>query len=241
MKRIVFGLLLSMTLFSCSNEENKTQNKINARPTVPIINGEVQIGTQVWMTKNLNVSRYRDGTIIPQVTDPTQWANLTTGAWCYYENNTANGTIYGKLYNWYAVAGIYDEFSWDNPVLRKKLAPIGWHVPTNTEWSTLTNYLGGQSIAGGKMKATGIIELGNGLWQNPNTAATNESGFIGLPSGYLTNDIGFANLGSNGYWWSSSKGPTRTAYLRILNYNFGYTSSSTYPMDYCLSVRCIRD
>lgn len=128
---------------------------------------------------NLNVSKYSDGTLIPQVTDPTQWANLTTGAWCYINNTTANGTTYGKLYNWYAVVGIYDAASAVNPALRKKLSPTGWHVPTDAEWTQLTDCLGGEPVAGGKMKSTGTS-----LWQSPNTAATNESGFSGLPGGY---------------------------------------------------------
>ena len=144
---------------------------------------EVTIGTQTWMQKNLNVSKYSDGTLIPQVTDGTQWANLTTGAWCYYNNTTANGATYGKLYNWFAVVGIYDAASANNPALRKKLAPTGWHVPTDAKWTQLTDCLGGESVAGGKMKSTGTIQAGTGLWDDPNTAATNESGFTGLPGG----------------------------------------------------------
>ena len=130
----------------------------------------VIIGTQEWTKENLNVSKYSDGTIIPQVTDPTQWGSLITGAWCYYNNTTANGTTYGKLYNWYAVAGIYDAASAANPALRKKLAPNGWRIPGDTDWTKLTIFLGGEGVAGGKMKATGTS-----LWQSPNTDATNSS------------------------------------------------------------------
>jgi len=100
----------------------------------------VTIGTQTWTSKNLDVATYSDGTVIPQVTDQTAWANLTTGAWCYYNNDAANGTTYGKLYNWCAVAGIHDT---DPDTLNKKLAPTGWHVPTDDEWTTLTTELGG--------------------------------------------------------------------------------------------------
>jgi len=96
-------LVLAIGITSCSNEENKTQNQVAARPSVPILDTEVRIGNQIWMARNLNVSRYRNGDPIPQVTDPTQWTNLTTGAWCYLNNDPANGRIYGKLYNWYAV------------------------------------------------------------------------------------------------------------------------------------------
>jgi len=251
MKKIVLGLLLSMTLFSCSNEENKTQNKINARPTVPIINGEVQICTQVWSTKNLNVSRYRDGTPIPQVTDPVQWPNLTTGAWCYYNNSTTNGAIYGKLYNWYAVAGIYNIASLSNPALRKKLAPTGWHVPSDGEWSNLINCLdpnanGGSNlpnIAGGKMKATGTIQAGTGLWQDPNTDATNALGFTVLPGGCrFIDDVGtFNTMGYNGYWWSSSVDGPSSAFYRYLNFDNGSAYRDSDDKRFGYSVRCLRD
>jgi uncharacterized protein (TIGR02145 family) len=175
---------------------------------------EVTIGTQTWMKKNLNVSKYRDGTPIPQVTDPTQWENLTTGAWCYYENKTANGTIYGKLYNWYAVAGIYNGASLANKSLRKKLAPTGWHVPSDAEWTTLTTFLGGEEVAGGKMKSITP-------WESPNSWATNESGFTGLPGGCRGYDGTFGTIGNFGIWWSSSEFNTTSAWSRYLYCNIG--------------------
>jgi len=132
-----------------------------------VILSSVQIGNQTWTLKNLDVSTYRNGDPIPQVQDNTAWANLSTGAWCYYLNNTANGTIYGKLYNWYAV---------NDP---RGLAPNGYHIPTDAEWTTLTTYLGGSTLAGGKMK-----EAGSSHWLSPNTGATNSSGFKGLPGGF---------------------------------------------------------
>ncbi len=199
--------------------------------------------------QNLNVSKYSDGTPIPQVTDPTQWASLTTGAWCYYNNDLANGAIYGKLYNWYAVAGIYDEASAANSALRKKLAPAGWHIATNAEWSSLINCLdpnanGGNStpnVAGGKMKATGTIQAGTGLWQGPNAGATNESGFTGLPAG-LRDGIGtFYYLGNTAIWWSSSDNGPIIAWYRTLNYGNGNAYWATNGKGLGLSVRCIRD
>ena len=110
------------------------------------IYNSVILDTQEWVKENLNVAHYNDGTVIPQVTDPTEWATLTTGAWCYFDNNAANGAIYGKLYNWYAVAGIHDTIS-STP--NKVLAPTGFHVPTDAEWTTLTTFLGGLQVAGG--------------------------------------------------------------------------------------------
>jgi uncharacterized protein (TIGR02145 family) len=196
----------------------------------------VTIGTQIWSSTNLDVTTYRDGTPIPQVTDPTQWANLTTGAWCYYNNDPANGAIYGKLYNWYAVAGIYDAASLNDPSLRKQLAPQGWHIPSDAEWTTLTTFLGGQNVAGGKMKS-----IGTSLWQSPNTAATNESGFTGLPAGYRGNGGSFLYFGYSGLWWSSSETSTTNAWYRGLSSNDGDAGRGNLNKSYGFSVRCLRD
>ena len=204
--------------------------------TAPMPN--VTIGTQIWSTTNLGLTTYRDGTPIPQVTDPTAWENLTTGAWCYYNNDPANGTIYGKLYNWYAVAGIHDN---DPNTPNKILAPTGWHVPTDAEWTTLTTFLGGESVAGGKMKSTGTIQAGTGLWQNPNTGATNESGFTGLPGGFR-DDLGGStgSIGYVSYLWSSSEDTTSFAWTRSLR--LSNIALRSYISKYDgISVRCIRD
>ena len=201
----------------------------------------ITIGTQIWSSTNLDVTTYRDGTPIPQVTDPTAWAALTTGAWCYYNNNSANGTTYGKLYNWYAVAGIHDAASLNNPSLRKQFAPQGWHIPSDAEWTILTDFLGGESVAGGKMKSTGTIQAGTGLWESPNAAATNESGFTGLPAGYRSSNWPFTNIGNNGIWWSSSENTTSDAWYRLLDYSYGNATSYYSPKDFGFSVRCVRD
>ena len=213
-------------------------------PTVTDIDGNTyQSVTNCGLTftkTNLNVSKYSDGTLIPQVTDGTQWANLTTGAWCYYNNATANGTTYGKLYNWYAVAGIYDAASLANPALRKKLAPTGWHIPTDAEWTQLTDCLGGAIVAGGKMKS-----IGTSLWQSPNTAATNESGFTGLPAGIRRYSTGpFGDIGNLGNWWSSSEDDTTaTAWGRVLDYTSGLATryGGGFYKELGFSVRCLMD
>jgi uncharacterized protein (TIGR02145 family) len=196
--------------------------------------------------QNLNVSKYSDGTLIPQVTDPEQWYNLTTGAWCYYNNDPANEAVYGKLYNWYAVAGIYDAASAANPALRKKLAPEGWHIPTDSEWSSLINCLdpnadGGYNFntAGGKMKSVGTIQAGTGLWESPNIDATNESGFAGLPAGERT--YNFMWIGIYGNWWSSFELTATSARLRNLNYNGGSAAGGGRSKNGGNSVRCVRD
>ena len=184
----------------------------------------IVIGTQQWMRENLDVLTYRNGDIIPQVTDPTAWAALTTGAWCYYNNDVANGAIYGKLYNWYAV---------NDP---RGLAPTGWHVPTDDEWTTLSTTLGGDAVAGGKMKVAGTTR-----WTTPNTGATNESGFAGLPGGYRSFNGTFNDVGSIGYWWSSTESNTSNAWYRGLYCNFGDINRSFYNKKKGFSVRCLRD
>ena len=181
---------------------------------------EIKIGTQTWTTKNLDVTKYRNGDAIPQVQDKNAWAKLKTGAWCYLENKTANGTSYGKLYNWYAVNDT------------RGLAPKGYHIPTDAEWTILTDNLGEE--AGTKMKSTsGWDNFGNG---------TNTSGFAGLPGGCRNYDGNFANFGANGYWWSSSEGNTNTALSRTLYYYYdGNVLSSNDDKQSGFSVRCLRD
>jgi uncharacterized protein (TIGR02145 family) len=197
----------------------------------------IVIGTQSWANKNLNVELYSDGTEIPQVTDPTAWAALTTGAWCYYDNDTDNGEVYGKLYNWYAVAGIWNESSRTDMLQRKKLAPIGYHIPSDDEWRTLTYFLGGYDIAGGKMK-----EIDTTHWSRPNKGATNKSGFTALPGG-CRYDIGtFSSINYICYWWSYSldyNGYKANVY-NLYHYS-DISSSYQNNLSFGYSVRCIKD
>ena len=184
----------------------------------------VYIGTQEWMAENLKVSKYNDGTSIPNITDKTKWANNTTGAWCNYNNDASKNGKYGKLYNWYAVSG------------RKNVCPTGWHVPSDTEWTVLIDYLGGKNVAGGKMK-----EVGTGNWNSPNSAATNTSLFTGLPGGYLYFTEDYEDIGNYGYWWSSTEEFTDSAWLCYLN---GEGDNAVRNINYKtmgLSVRCLRD
>ncbi|MBN1446444.1 MAG: fibrobacter succinogenes major paralogous domain-containing protein, partial [Bacteroidetes bacterium] len=197
----------------------------------------IMIGTQVWMLKNLDVDKYRNGDPIPQVTDPAQWYSKTTGAWCYYNNDSTMSPIYGRLYNWYAV---------NDP---RGLAPSGWHIPTDDEWKTLEVHLGmTQAHAdstdwrgtdeGGKLKETGTSH-----WQSPNTGASNSSGFTALPGGYRSwfNNAPFSGMGSNGYWWSSTADGAATAWNRILNYGLQTVWRRTSIKTTGYSVRCVRD
>ncbi len=188
----------------------------------------VYIGTQQWMAENLKVTKYSDGTVIPNVKDNTEWQDNTTGAWAYYENDAANNAKYGKLYNWYAVSKTTNG--------NKNVCPTGWHVPTDAEWTVLTDYLGGSNIAGGKMK-----EVGTTSWNSPNTDATNTSLFTGLPGGYRYYNGGYSNFGSHGYWWSSTEYYTGNAWDRHLDYSSGGADRYGYNKPDGLSVRCLRD
>ena len=186
----------------------------------------IVIGTQQWMSKNLDVAFYRNGDPIPQVTDPTAWAGLTTGAWCYYNNDPIQGNKYGKLYNWYAV---------NDP---RGLAPQGWHIPSDAEWTTLAITLGGSSVAGGKMKEPGLLN-----WTTPNTGADNSSGWAGLPGGTRGISGAFFNVTSNGNWWSATGNISTSthAWCRLLFYNVGSLNKGSTNKLGGFSVRCLRD
>ena len=190
--------------------------------------GVVTIGTQKWMARNLDVTHYRNGDKIPQVKCKPDWKALTTGAWCWYNNDSTNGAIYGKLYNWYAV---------NDP---RGLAPAGWHVPSYWEWDTLYNFLSPYNV-GGKLKDTGTIEAGTGLWYAPNYRAVNKTGFTALPGGYRTQLAAFEYLGYLGYWWSSRELGSGYAYLVRLSYDNNDLSFYTGAEGGGFSVRCIKD
>jgi uncharacterized protein (TIGR02145 family) len=189
----------------------------------------IKIGTQEWMVENLRTTKYKNGNDIQLVTDDTDWENANYGAWCWYNNDNNHEVPYGKIYNWYAVND------------GRGLCPTGWHVPSHEEWTTLTTYLGGDSIAGGKMKEEGTTH-----WSPPNMEATNESGFTGLPGGVRFTFGSFGFFSNNGYWWSST-GISSSAWYRVLDYNSGSVTVSgdvIVTIDdkrLGLSVRCVRD
>ena len=189
-----------------------------------------KIGNQWWMAENLKVTRYQNGDSIPNVTDVGQWVNLTAGAYCNYDNDTSNVSTYGRLYNWYAV----DDY--------RNLAPEGWHVPTDEEWQELVDYLGGDAVAGGKLKAKGTIEDGDGLWYEPNEGATNVSGFSALPGGCRYSYLGsFNDVGSFALFWSSTELGSISAWRRDLRFDYSGIRSDYFDKRYGFSVRCVRD
>ncbi len=192
----------------------------------------VIIGTQEWMAENLRTTRYADGADIPRINNDSVVLE-TPAAWWWYDNDSIYEVPYRKLYNWYAVG-------------TGKLCPIGWHVPTDAEWTTLIGYLdpadvnanaiGTQStVAGGKMK-----EVGTSHWRSPNTDANNESGFTGLPGGIFDPEDTFSGLGSYAYWWSSSQTGS-DAWYRQLGYWYGSVVRDHTVKTHGRSVRCIRN
>jgi len=207
-----------------------TLNAAAANPaSLTDINGNVyptvNIGTQTWMQKNLNVSKYKNGDIIPQVTNAAQWAALTTGAWCWYNNDSATyAATYGKLYNWYAV---------NDP---RGLAPEGWHVPSDSEWINLENYLGGSAIAGGKLKETGTTN-----WLSPNTGSTNLSGFTFIPGGTRMTNGQFVNVKLYGYSWSNTQSSITNAWIRTLFYINAEISKGSSKKTDAFSTRCLKN
>ncbi len=189
----------------------------------------VYIGTQQWMAENLKTSKYNDGSSIPNFTDNTLWKNNTTGAWSYYNNDAMNNIKFGKLYNWYAAIG--SEMNG-----YKNICPAGWHTPSDAEWKKLTDYLGGESVAGGKMK-----EIGTTNWVSPNTGSTNKSLFSGIPSGYRDFAGNYGNIGYYSYWWSSWEDGSYSAWRRNLSFNDEAVSRTINDKGYGFSIRCLKD
>ena len=186
---------------------------------------EVTIGKQVWMTQNLNVDKFRNGDPIPEAKTDEEWRKAGENgepAWSYYNNNPDNGDRYGKLYNWYAV---------NDP---RGLAPEGWKIPSDEEWSRLEDFLGDISVAGTKMKSTDF-------WADNECNGTNESGFSGLPGGLRYTNGPFGNVGENGIWWSSTETNSSSAWTRDLNGYDGFVGRDDIGKELGFSVRCLRD
>jgi len=246
---VLIAVILFPLFYNCKKETIKTPPTII--PTIifnpNLIYGTVsdndgnsyktiQIGTQVWMAENLKTTRYRNGDPIPNLTDGTAWVQLTYGAYAWYNNDAATyKTTYGALYNWYAVAD------------SRNIAPIGWHVPTDVEWHTLILTLDAaaqlipgteSSVAGGKLKETGFSHC-----FSPNTGATNSSGFTALPGGHRSNNNNgaFYDVGSRGFWCSSTASGASDAWYRNLFYDGANVGRYGDSKQYGFSVRCVRD
>ncbi len=184
----------------------------------------ITIGSQIWMKQNLKTIHYQNGDEIPNVTVNSNWATTLTGAYCDYNNNAVNSATYGRLYNFYAVADV------------RNLCPNGWHVPSDAEWTTLTTYLGGSTIAGGKLKEAGLSH-----WNALNDGATNETGFTALPAGYHANYGTYGGLGTLNYFWSSTEYDATYVWARFLfNYDTN-VNRSYYAKNQGYSVRCLKN
>jgi uncharacterized protein (TIGR02145 family) len=190
--------------------------------------GAVEIGPQTWMAENLKTTKYSDGTGIPLVTNNPLWPTLTIPGYGWYDNEIANKDIYGALYNWYTVQS-------------GKLCPTGWHVPTDGDWTILSDYLGGPHAAGGKLKEPGTVH-----WKDPNIGATNDYGFTALPGGYRYPTVGefggnFYNIKGLGFWWSSTEASTTNAFVRIMGWdNTSVSPQTASSLTTGCSVRCLK-
>lgn len=211
--------------------DKRIDKAVKGKLTDPRDRGEtyhtVMIGSQNWMAENLNVSTFLNGDSIPQAQTMAEWekaGNEKRPAWCYYKNDPSTYEDYGKLYNWYAVK---------DP---RGLAPVGWHVPGDAEWAALIAYLGGELIAGGKMKETGTSH-----WGTPNTSATNNSGFSGFSGGSRHMEGEFIEAGKSGTWWSSTGFDAKAAVYIFLFYNNDNVFMTMGNKHFGMSVRCLKD
>lgn len=187
----------------------------------------ITIGTQQWMSESLRTTKYNNGTPIPKVADGPAWSNLTSPAYCWFNNDSiTHADPYGALYNHYTVA--------DTNSLN--ICPTGWHIPSDDEWTTMATFLGGSAVAGGKMKEAGLAH-----WNTPNMGATNESGFSALPGGGRDTSGVFIKLSLNGFWWSSTESSSIDAWYHFLSSNHGQLVRFNFRKEDGLSLRCLRD
>lgn len=180
----------------------------------------IEIGGQTWMAENLRTATFKDGTEIALVSDYTGWSNLTTPGFAWYGNNS---DVYGALYNWYAVN-------------TEKLCPDGWHVPSDNEWNTLIEYLGGEAVAGTKLKEAGAVH-----WLSPNPVTANESGFTALPGGVRISSGPFGNMRRYGYFWSSTERSATDAWARSFYFGYSNADRTSSSIKSGFSVRCVKD
>lgn len=222
----ILALILCTMLWACSKEEDPLSPSKQDLNSVKDAEGNVyeviQVGEQTWFKDNLNTTKFNDGSSIPAVHNPSDWFALVSPGWTNYQGSSAYNSIDGKFYNWYAVN-------------TGKLCPKGWHVPTEAEWKALIDYLGGENIAGGKMKQTF-------LWEAPNRGADNSSGLEARPVGFKEVNGISDGKGKVSYWWSATeKQAFSTASSVLLNYlsASAFRSDESKKRGHC--VRCIKD
>lgn len=225
--KLIGSLLLAAFGIACSHGANEGASTAETVPVAPL---SIDLCGNTWATRNHDVATYRNGDLIPQVQDPTAWVNLTTGAWCWYNNDSASyAATYGRLYNWYAV---------NDP---RGLAPEGWHVLSDVEWDALQTCLG--DSVGYRMR-----KMGTGHWSCPGTAADNSSGLTVLPGGMRSDSGTFSLVGQHAVYWTSTEGGASDAWCgRLIHHvsNAGVNAMVT-GVGYMnkadgYSVRCVKD
>jgi uncharacterized protein (TIGR02145 family) len=238
---LLIGIPVLLTISSCKKDQNSPDNPTNGKSTAAFnttatygtlkdqdgnIYKTVEIGTQIWMAENLRTTKYRNGDPIPEITDITSWRILNTGAYCNYENIKNNDTIatFGRLYNQIAATD------------SRNICPSGWHVPSDGDWTNLITYLGGNQLAGGKLRESGYRH-----WAMPNSGATNANGFTALPGGFRNYDGTFQDMGNQAFWWCSTEHDAGSNYYRFIDFqdSYIYRSWSTEPFGF--SIRCVKD
>lgn len=220
---VFFAAVLVLLANACKKDEPEPEPE-----TVTDIDGNVyhvvKIGSQDWLVENLKVTHYRNGEAIPNIADNAAWEASLTGAYCDYNNNTGISNTYGRLYNWYAVD--------DN----RNIAPGGWHVATDADWTVLADFLGGEAVAGGKLKETGTTH-----WNSPNSGATNSSGFKALPGGHREFGGTFDYIGNAAEFWTATESSEQEAWCKWLNFGATDVYSIVNLKNFGYSVRCVRD
>jgi len=223
---ILLLLIFSLSITSCKKENNTPEPA--PIPTFKDIDGNVYhmvtIGTQTWMVENLRTTHYNDGTPIQAAIDDSTWRVNINGAYCWFQNDSITyGTEYGALYNFYAV---------DSTLL----APQGWHIPSDTEWNTLIEFLGGVDVAGGKLKESDTLH-----WIIPNVGADNSTGFLAFGGSARDFDGSFFVFKESGYWWSTTQTQALYAWARVINTNSSSIFRNYHKKSIGMSVRCIKD
>jgi uncharacterized protein (TIGR02145 family) len=227
MRKAIIIMFTAVCAYNLSAQVSGTVKDIegNEYPTVTI-------GDQVWMAENLKTTKLSDGTRLLLITDNEEWSNTISPGYCWNNHDEARyKNSCGALYNWYAVG-------------TGKLCPEGWHVPSDAEWSALTEHLGGKTVAGGKLKSKNSASGEHPKWNNPNTGATDDTGFAALPCGYRANNqgrVGFTGIGKYGSFWSSTASSPGVAWYRLLSCEHAHTGRMTINKRDGNSVRCIKD
>lgn len=219
----ILGILFLSLINSSCKKDDTIEEPVFVSDSDGNIYTTIKIGKQRWFAENLKTTRYNDGSPISNITSNSSWASINTGSYCWYNNNLSMKETFGALYNWNAVAS-------------GKLCPVGWHVPSDEEWNILAETLGGESIAGGKLK-----DASSAYWKGQNTDAGNQLNYSALPGGSRILDGSFYNLYLRGSWWSSTEALQNTSYARTLDYEYSTLIRSTFEKPFGLSVRCIKD